>query len=80
MKKHKYYFLTIFTRHTGALRNKINRACEILQRKCENLVNNKKQNKIVSTAEEEEHNENEEEEKESCSLSLSEKDELIKWS
>ena len=48
-----------------------------MQRKCENLVNNKTQNKIVSTAEEEEHNENEEEEKESCSLSLSEKDELI---
>ncbi len=59
--------LSIFRRNTDILCSKINRACEILQSMCDNLINNKKQKKNIHT----------EGEDEPWSLSLSEKTELI---
>ncbi|CAF1550492.1 unnamed protein product [Adineta ricciae] len=53
-------------RNTDDIRNKINRACEILQNMCENLINLEKQRRKIDSIEEE-----------TSSLTLTERHELI---
>ncbi|CAF1634139.1 unnamed protein product, partial [Adineta ricciae] len=65
-------------RQTGVLHNKVKRACELLENKCENLINNVKLNKTSREIEGETGQNGEENKKhESCLLNLSEKEELI---
>ena len=57
----------VFRRNTDSLCSKVNRACEILQSMCENVINNKKHTKNINPTEDQEP----------WVLSLPEKNELI---